>query len=163
MGLSQSMQRLDDPFSDEEGSGYLGSPTRQSYRPHAFSSEYLPLIINIAIDLDINTLVDQVTAAQVEIYQTKNYAAESPTSPEEAACSAERQHHSAVGMDQMNSNRSLSPQGPQSWTSPSHSSSLQRAPDQARVHPGDHNLGESYKLQLALYLFIIISISYIYR
>lgn len=41
MGLSQSMQRLDDPFSDEEGSGYLGSPTRQSYRPHAFSSKSL--------------------------------------------------------------------------------------------------------------------------
>lgn len=41
MGLSQSMQRLDDPFSDEEGSGYLGSPTRQSYRPHAFSSKLL--------------------------------------------------------------------------------------------------------------------------
>ncbi|XP_060651062.1 FERM, ARHGEF and pleckstrin domain-containing protein 1 isoform X5 [Drosophila nasuta] len=42
MGLSQSMQRLDDPFSDEEGSGYLGSPTRQSYRPHAFSSHSSP-------------------------------------------------------------------------------------------------------------------------
>jgi len=89
----------------------------------------------------------KVTAAQVEIYQTKNYAADSPTSPEEAECSAaaaERQHHSAVAMDQMNSNRSLSPQGPQSWTSPSHSSLLQqRGPDQARVHPGDHNLGKS--------------------
>lgn len=84
----------------------------------------------------------QVTAAQVEIYQTKNYAAELPTSPEEAACSGERQHHSAAAMDQMNSNRSLSPQGPQSWTSPSHSSQQQRAPDQARAHPGDPNLGE---------------------
>lgn len=78
----------------------------------------------------------------MEIYQTKNYAAELPTSPEEAACSAERQHHSAAAMDQMNSNRSLSPQGPQSWTSPSHSSQQQRAPDQARAHQGDHNLGE---------------------
>ncbi|XP_030078798.1 FERM, ARHGEF and pleckstrin domain-containing protein 1 isoform X2 [Drosophila hydei] len=83
----------------------------------------------------------QVTAAQVEIYQTKNYAAESPTSAEEAACSVERQHHSAAGMDQMNSNRSLSPQGPQSWTSPSHSSSqAQRGPDLGRAHQGDHNL-----------------------
>ncbi|XP_017847403.1 FERM, ARHGEF and pleckstrin domain-containing protein 2 isoform X1 [Drosophila busckii] len=82
----------------------------------------------------------QVTAAQVEIYQTKNYATESPTSAEEAACSVERQHHSAAAMDQMNLNRSLSPQGPQSWTSPSHSSQQQRAHDPARAHPGDHSL-----------------------
>ncbi|XP_030562571.1 FERM, ARHGEF and pleckstrin domain-containing protein 1 isoform X1 [Drosophila novamexicana] len=83
----------------------------------------------------------QVTAAQVEIYQTKNYAAESPTSAEEAACSGEHQHHSAAAMDQMNSSRSLSPQAPQSWTSPSHSSSQPlRAPDLGRAHQGDHNL-----------------------
>jgi len=69
-----------------------------------------------------------------------------------------------VGMDQMNSNRSLSPQGPQSWTSPSHSSSLQRAPDQARVHPGDHNLGEFHLKSERLYnsQFILISLSYNY-
>ncbi|XP_067644268.1 FERM, ARHGEF and pleckstrin domain-containing protein 1 isoform X3 [Eurosta solidaginis] len=42
LGLSQSMYHLDDAFSDEEGSGYLGSPTRQSYRPHAFSSHSSP-------------------------------------------------------------------------------------------------------------------------
>lgn len=54
MGLSQSMQRLDDPFSDEEGSGFLGSPTRQSYRPHAFSSEYcLAIIIDTISNCDI--------------------------------------------------------------------------------------------------------------
>ncbi|EDW34361.1 GL21623 [Drosophila persimilis] len=106
-------------------------------------------------DNPIDHMRSQVTAAQVEIYQTKNYAAESPTSQEEAAaCSAaDRQLHSAVAMDQMNSNRSLSPQGPQSWTSPSHSSSHHQpqpqppprnAPDQARAHPGDHNLGLSH-------------------
>ncbi|XP_053961761.1 FERM, ARHGEF and pleckstrin domain-containing protein 1 isoform X1 [Anastrepha ludens] len=79
----------------------------------------------------------QVTAAQVEIYQTKNYAPESPT------LAAEQQHHSAAAMDQMNSNRSVSPQGPGSWTSPNHSSqqhSSMRAQDQARAHQGDHNL-----------------------
>ncbi|XP_033167435.1 FERM, ARHGEF and pleckstrin domain-containing protein 2 isoform X1 [Drosophila mauritiana] len=99
-------------------------------------------------DNPIDHMRSQVTAAQVEIYQTKNYAADSPTSQEEAECSAagaERQHHSAVAMDQLNSNRSLSPQGPQSWTSPSHSSHhQQRGPDPARVHPGDHNTDGYY-------------------
>ncbi|XP_059219695.1 FERM, ARHGEF and pleckstrin domain-containing protein 1 isoform X2 [Stomoxys calcitrans] len=83
----------------------------------------------------------QVTAAQVEIYQTKNYASESPTS-------AEQLHHSAAGAPdhQMNANRSASPQGPQSWTSPQHSNTQhlthqqQRVQDPARVHQSDHNL-----------------------
>ncbi|XP_005178686.1 FERM, ARHGEF and pleckstrin domain-containing protein 1 isoform X5 [Musca domestica] len=86
----------------------------------------------------------QVTAAQVEIYQTKNYASESPTS-------AEQLHHSATGVPadhQMNVNRSASPPGPQSWTSPQHSNNTtqhlthqpQRGHDQARVHQSDHNL-----------------------
>lgn len=44
MGLSQSEQKLDDAFSDEEGSGYTESPTRQSYRPHAISSKLINLI-----------------------------------------------------------------------------------------------------------------------
>lgn len=57
MGLSQSMQRLDDPFSDEEGSGYLGSPTRQSYRPHAFSSKCFVIHIIIVIDMMIYLLL----------------------------------------------------------------------------------------------------------
>lgn len=39
MGLSQSTQRLDDAFSDEEGSGLCESPVRQSYRLHQISSE----------------------------------------------------------------------------------------------------------------------------
>ncbi|XP_037950420.1 FERM, ARHGEF and pleckstrin domain-containing protein 1 isoform X2 [Teleopsis dalmanni] len=73
----------------------------------------------------------QVTAAQVEIYQTKNYAAESPTSE------GEHPHRSAACMDQMNSNRSVSPQGPQSWTSPSHHLRVQ---DQGHVYQNDHNL-----------------------
>lgn len=34
------MHRLDDAFSDEEGSGFIGSPTRQSYRPHAISCKF---------------------------------------------------------------------------------------------------------------------------
>lgn len=154
------MQRLDDPFSDEEGSGYLGSPTRQSYRPHAFSSTCCHTIVVIDMIIMVINLLPQVTAAQVETYQTKNYAAELPTSPEEAACSAERQLHSAAAMDQMNSNRSLSPQGPQSWTSPSHSSQQQRAPDQARAHQGDHNLG---KLLIRLYIINMFSLSFIHK
>lgn len=40
MGLSQSEQKFDDAFSDEETSEYTESPTRQSYRTHAVSSEY---------------------------------------------------------------------------------------------------------------------------
>lgn len=40
MGLSQSEQKFDDAFSDEEASEYTESPTRQSYRTHAVSSEY---------------------------------------------------------------------------------------------------------------------------
>lgn len=40
MGLSQSEQKFDDAFSDEEASEYTESPTRQSYRPHAVSSKY---------------------------------------------------------------------------------------------------------------------------
>lgn len=39
MAISQSNHKLDDAFSDEEGSGYIESPTRQSYRPHAISSK----------------------------------------------------------------------------------------------------------------------------
>ncbi|XP_017465900.1 PREDICTED: FERM, RhoGEF and pleckstrin domain-containing protein 1 isoform X4 [Rhagoletis zephyria] len=84
----------------------------------------------------------QVTAAQVEIYQTKNYAPESPT------LVAEQQHLSAAAMDQMNSNRSVSPQGPGSWTSPNHSSqqhSSMRGQDHARAHQGDHSLEMAYR------------------
>uniref|UniRef100_A0A1A9ZZX3 Uncharacterized protein n=1 Tax=Glossina pallidipes TaxID=7398 RepID=A0A1A9ZZX3_GLOPL len=86
----------------------------------------------------------QVTAAQVEIYPTKSYAPESPTS------AAVQQHHSAASTEQMSSKRSASPQGRQSWTSPQHSNSnhsnhhptlqQQRGQDQGRVHQGDHNL-----------------------
>ncbi|XP_065364796.1 FERM, ARHGEF and pleckstrin domain-containing protein 2 isoform X1 [Calliphora vicina] len=89
----------------------------------------------------------QVTAAQVEIYQTKNYASASPDS-------AEQSHHSAAGVadHQMNANRSVSPQGPQSWTSPQHSNNTnnthhltpqqqqQRAQDPGRAHQNDHNI-----------------------
>ncbi|XP_055643716.1 FERM, ARHGEF and pleckstrin domain-containing protein 1 isoform X4 [Toxorhynchites rutilus septentrionalis] len=43
MGASQSEQRLEDAFSDEETSGYGGgSPTRQSYRPQSFSAHGSP-------------------------------------------------------------------------------------------------------------------------
>lgn len=92
----------------------------------------------------------------MEIYQTKNYASESPTS-------AEQLHHSAAGVPdhQMNANRSASPQGPQSWTSPQHSNTQhqthqqQRAPDPARVHQSDHNLGE---FQFNQYIFKILPV-----
>lgn len=43
LGTSQSESRLEDAFSDEEnGSGYDGSPTHQSYRPHSFSGYISP-------------------------------------------------------------------------------------------------------------------------
>uniref|UniRef100_A0A182TCH6 Uncharacterized protein n=1 Tax=Anopheles maculatus TaxID=74869 RepID=A0A182TCH6_9DIPT len=43
MGTSQSEQRLEDAFSDEETSGYGGgSPTQQSYRPQSFSAHGSP-------------------------------------------------------------------------------------------------------------------------
>lgn len=105
----------------------------------------------------------------MEIYQTKNYASASPDS-------AEQSHHSAAGVadHQMNANRSVSPQGPQSWTSPQHSNNTnthhltpqqqqQRAQDPSRAHQNDHSIGKFYfygftfvcsKLSLCLNTFL---------
>ncbi|XP_004529222.1 FERM, ARHGEF and pleckstrin domain-containing protein 2 isoform X2 [Ceratitis capitata] len=113
------------------------------YRNQCTGSTTLSLTKKAADTLDrrqdnpIDHTRSQVTAAQVEIYQTKNYAPESPTLAED------QERPSAVAMDQMNSNRSVSPQGPGSWSSPNHSSqqhNSMRAQDQARAHPGDHSL-----------------------
>lgn len=42
MGVSQSGNRFEDAFSDEEASGYGGSPTRHSYRPQSLSGHASP-------------------------------------------------------------------------------------------------------------------------
>lgn len=64
----------------------------------------------------------------------------------------------------MNVNRSVSPQGPQSWTSPQHSNNTnthhltpqqqqQRAQDPGRVHQNDHNIGEFFITRSIFYDF----------
>lgn len=70
-----------------------------------------------------------VTAAQVEIYQTKNYAPESPCST-----AAAQQHPLGVGLDHTNSSRSVSPPAQGTWSSPSHPSSNSSVRGQDRGH-----------------------------
>lgn len=126
LGLSQSEQQLDDAFSDEEGSGYFESPTRNSYRP-VFSSECLGSLDVWSLRFTTSNTCSvpiQVTAAQVETYRTKTFAGDSPSVP-----------------DPQDSSRSVSPgANNNTWNSPTHNV---RVADPARALHG-HPSGKLY-------------------